>query len=179
VISHGQAELPFLAEPRRAEVEVIRSKKRRKTVSASLVDGRIRVHIPSWMSKAEEEAAVASLVARIERQQRAEPVDLVARARALARAHDLPEPTSIKWVSNQSDRWGSCTPSSGSIRISDRMAGFPTWVIDAVVVHELAHLVEFGHGPAFDALVARFPKTERATGFLIAKGFSDGGDEGQ
>jgi predicted metal-dependent hydrolase len=59
------------------------------------------------------------------------------------------------------------------------MADFPTWVVDAVIVHELAHLVELGHNAAFDALVERYPKTERATGFLIAKGLGDGSDEGR
>jgi predicted metal-dependent hydrolase len=77
----------------------------------------------------------------------------------------------VRWVDNQHARWGSCTPADGTIRLSSRMIGFPRWVIDSVLVHELAHLIEIGHGPRFDALCARFPLTERATGYLLAKGF--------
>ena len=40
-------------------------------------------------------------------------------------------------------------------------------------MHELAHLIEFNHGPAFDAIVARYPKAERARGYLIAKDLDD------
>ena len=38
----------------------------------------------------------------------------------------------------------------------------PSWVVDYVLVHELAHLLASGHGPQFQALVARYPHAERA-----------------
>lgn len=152
------------------EVEVVRSAKRRKTVSARVVGGVLRVSIPSWLSKAEEQRFVDDMVRRFERRQTSSAIDLEARARTLAARYDLPVPASIRWVDNQTSRWGSCTPVDGSIRISSRLAGFPTWVLDFVLVHELAHLVEPGHGPRFAALVSRYPKAERATGYLIAKG---------
>ena len=161
------------AAPPPLEVEVVRSSKRRKTVSASIVDGRVVVRMPSFMTKAQEEEYVASLVARLERQQRSEKVDLPTRAAVLARRYRLPTPTSIRFVSNQTHRWGSCTPSTGEIRLSDRIAGFPGWVLDAVIVHELAHLVHLHHTPAFWELAHRYPKTERAYGFLIAKQLTD------
>ena len=154
-------------------VEVVRSAKRRKSVSARIVGGRIVIRMPQWMSKAQEREYVDSLVAKLVRQHTATSVDLPARASELARRYDLPEPTSIRFVSNQSSRWGSCTPSTGEIRISDRIAGFPGWVLDAVIVHELAHLVELGHGPEFRALADRYPKQERAYGFLIAMQLTD------
>ncbi|MEZ5203328.1 MAG: M48 family metallopeptidase [Acidimicrobiales bacterium] len=154
------------------EVTVIRSAKRRKTAQARMVDGVLEVRIPARASKAEERRLVEVFRRRYERAGAAEAIDLAARARTLARRFDLPRPREIRWVSNQEHRWGSCTPSTGTVRISDRMASFPTWVIDHVIVHELAHLVESGHGPAFDALVARNPLAERAEGYLIAK--SDG-----
>ena len=155
------------------EIEVIRSAKRRKTVSASIVGGKVVVRMPTYMTKAEEEEYVATLVARLERQRTSEAVDLPTRARTLAQRYDLPEPASIRFVSNQSQRWGSCTPSTREIRLSDRIAGFPQWVLDAVIVHELAHLVHLGHTPEFWELANRYPKTERAYGFLIAKQITD------
>lgn len=138
-------------------------------MSARIVDGRIVVRMPQWMSAAQEAEYVATLVAKLERQRATTNVDLPERARTLARRYDLPEPRSIRFVSNQAHRWGSCTPSTGEIRISDRVAGYPAWVLDAVIVHEMAHLVHLHHGPEFWALAHRYPRTERAYGFLIAK----------
>lgn len=142
-------------------------------MAARIVDGRIVVRVPQWMTKAQEAEHVAALVAKLERQRTSASVDLAARARLLARRYDLPQPTSIRWVGNQRSRWGSCTPANGEIRISDRIAGFPDWVVDAVIVHELAHLVHLDHSPAFWELAHRHPRTERALGFLIAKQLSD------
>jgi hypothetical protein len=169
-----------LAEPDRAAasvermpVEVIRSPKRRKSVSARVVDGRIVVRMPTWMTKQQEREYVTELVARLERQRDTSVVDLTARAASLARRYGLPRPRAIRFVSNQTSRWGSCTPSTAEIRISDRIAGFPSWVVDAVIVHELAHLVHLHHGPEFRALMDRYPKAERAYGYLIAKQLTD------
>jgi predicted metal-dependent hydrolase len=154
-------------------VEVVRSRKRRKTVQAVVTDGRIRVQVPAWMSKRDEDEYVAALVARLEKKYRSAHVDVDARARVLARTHDLPEPRSVRWSEVQRVRWGSCSTGTGDIRVSSRLADWPTWVLDYVLVHELAHLVEPNHSPAFHAIVARYPKAERAKGFLIAKGLDD------
>lgn len=151
------------------EVTVIRSPKRRKTAQARLVDGVLEVRIPARSSKAEERRLVEVFRTRFERSTSSTQVDLMARAKKLARQLDLPVPTEIRWVSNQAHRWGSCTPSTGVIRISDRMADYPPWVVDHVIVHELAHLVERRHGPAFQALANRYPLAERAEGYLLAK----------
>ena len=125
------------------------------------------------MPEAELRRHVATLVAKLERRQLAEAIDLEARAASVAARYRLPRPTSIRWVENQGARWGSCTPAEGAVRVSARVARFPLWVVDYVVVHELAHLAEGGHGPAFWALVNRYPKAERARGFLIAKGMEE------
>jgi predicted metal-dependent hydrolase len=161
------------AAPPELPVEVIRSKKRRKTVSARIVDGKIVVRMPLGMTAAQEAEYVKDLSAKLQRKHVSGTADLTERARVLAKRYDLPEPASIRWVSNQSSRWGSCTPSTREIRISDRIAGFPDWVVDAVVVHELAHLVHRHHSAAFWKLANRYPKTERAYGFLIAKQLTD------
>ena len=154
-------------------VEVVRSARRKKTVQARVVDGVIRVSVPARMSKAEEDRYVAQLVGRLQRRRDASAIDVDARARVLAARCGLPTPASATWVDNQEMRWGSCTPADRTIRISTRIALFPAWVVDAVLVHELAHLAVPRHGPDFWAIANRYPKMERARGFLIAKGFAD------
>lgn len=158
------------------EVDVIRSAKRRKTAQARIVAGRLEVRIPARSSKAEEARLVEVFRRRYEKAGSSATLDLTARAAKLARQLDLPAPTEIRWVTNQAHRWGSCTPSTGVIRISDRMAAFPPWVVDHVIVHELAHLVERRHGPAFYELANRYPLAERAEGYLLAKTGGDAPD---
>ena len=126
------------------------------------------------MSDSELDQHVSELVSRLERRYRSEGVDLDRRARTLAKRFDLPRPASITWA-EQRDRWGSCTPATKSIRISTRLAAYPPWVLDYVVVHELAHLVIAGHDARFHALVDRYPLAERARGFLMAVSFGDAG----
>jgi predicted metal-dependent hydrolase len=152
------------------DVEVIRSARRQKTVEARQVGGRLRISIPATMTPAEEVRWIEEMTRRFERRAQVEPIDLAARAGALARQYDLPAPISIRWAENQRTRWGSCTTGTGTVRISTALASFPRWVLDYVIVHELAHLVEPNHRPAFWALVARYPYAERARGYLIAKG---------
>jgi predicted metal-dependent hydrolase len=150
-------------------VEIVRSPRRRKTVSAELVGGVVRVQVPSWMRADDVDRHVAELVPRLERRFRSSHVDLPARAAELARRHRLPRPTSVVWAENQQRQWGSCNVHTGEIRISIRLADHPTWVLDYVLVHELAHLVHADHSAAFKALVDQYPLAERARGFLMAK----------
>jgi predicted metal-dependent hydrolase len=163
------------------QVEVVRSKKRRKTISARQVGGVLRVSIPATMTRAEEEHWVGEMVRRMERRSHAGEVDLARRVAVLAPRYGLPLPASIRWVGNQVARWGSCSTQDRTIRISDRLAGYPLWVLDYVLVHELAHLLEPSHNARFAELVGRYPKAERAIGYLMAKGLEDDdgfGDEG-
>jgi predicted metal-dependent hydrolase len=152
-------------------VEVRRSRRRRSTVAAYREDERIVVMIPARMSRAEEQEWVATMLARLERsERRRRPSDsaLVRRARDLnARYLDgKAVAVTVRWVDNQNSRWGSCTPADRAIRLSRRLEGMPSWVIDYVLVHELAHLIEVGHTARFWAMVDRYPKAERAKGFL-------------
>lgn len=151
-------------------VEIIRSPRRKKTVQARVTNGTIVVRVPAGLSDAEETRLVDSIVRKVSRKIGAGDVDLAARARKLARRFELPEPTSISWSDRQNTRWGSCTASDGSIRISSRLETVPAFVLDFVIVHELAHLRVSGHGSAFQELVQRYPQAERATGYLMALG---------
>jgi predicted metal-dependent hydrolase len=154
-------------------IEVIRSPRRRKTVQARVIGDTVRVSMPATMTAAEEAEWVRDLVGRIERRRRSDAVDLDARAEQLAARFGLPRARSVTWAGNQRRRWGSCSPRAGTIRISDRVAAFPPWVVDYVLVHELVHLRHPDHSRAFWAMVHRYPKAERAKGFLIAKDTED------
>jgi len=158
------------------EIKVVRSKRRKKTVEARLESGVLVVRAPAAISKAELNPIIEKLKARVEKKQRRRQfksdASLEARARELNRRYfdGVLIWGSIRYVTNQDKRFGSCTPSQGTIRISHRVAGMPAWVRDYVIVHELAHLVESNHSRAFWDLVNRYPKTERARGYLIAIG---------
>ncbi|MGZ4426610.1 MAG: M48 metallopeptidase family protein [Nocardioidaceae bacterium] len=152
-------------------VEVRRSRRRRRTVAAYREDDKVVVLIPARLSRAEERQWVATMLERLEKsEKRRRPSDAALKRRAAelsARYLDsLAKPLTVRWVDNQNSRWGSCTPSDRSIRLSRRLQGMPSWVIDYVLVHELAHLLETGHTPAFWVWVDRYPKAERAKGFL-------------
>lgn len=149
-------------------VQIIRSEKRRQTVQALLNDGHIEVRIPAGLDATEESRLVEEMVAKIERKHTSSKTDLIGRAKHLARKYDLPEAESVVWSSRQNMRWGSCTPGQKRIRISNRIADVPGWVLDSVIIHELAHLVEANHGPAFQKLEGRYELTEQARGYLMA-----------
>jgi predicted metal-dependent hydrolase len=158
------------------EVKIIRSKKRKKTVSAREVEGEFVVQAPASMSDAELQPIIENLQKRWQRRQVKETLDdqaLHRRAQELNRQYFKGKLKweSIEWVTNQNSRFGSCTPANGSIRLSHRLATMPTFVRDYVIVHELAHLLEANHSPKFWQLVNRYPKTERARGYLMAIGW--------
>ncbi|GAA4904302.1 hypothetical protein GCM10023223_21190 [Stackebrandtia albiflava] len=142
------------------------------------------VLIPDVFTRAEEAEWVDRMLGRLtERDMRAgRGGDAALHARAVRLANryfpDHPQaaaPASVKWVDNQNSRWGSCTPEDGTIRLSSRLAAMPSWVIDYVLLHELAHLVIPRHGRDFWRLLERYPKTERARGYL--EGIADAGLE--
>lgn len=149
-------------------VEIIRSARRKKTIHARVENGTIVVRVPDGLDAKEEARLVDSIVRKVSRKIGTSNTDLTARARRLARRFELPEPTSITWSDRQNTRWGSCTAADGSIRISSRLETVPEFVLDFVVLHELAHLRISGHGPDFQALIQRYPHAERATGYLMA-----------
>jgi hypothetical protein len=152
-------------------VEVRRSRRRRSTVTAYREAGRTIVLIPARFTPTQEREWVSRMLERLsaqERRRRPNDDELLVRAASLSERYlgGLARPVSVSWVGNQNSRWGSCTPADGTIRLSSRLLGMPGWVIDYVLLHELAHLVQPGHGPKFWSLMESFPRTERARGFL-------------
>ena len=153
------------------EIEVRRSRQRRRTVSAYRKDGRTIVLIPARFSADEEQVWVETMVRKLaagERRRRPSDEELSTRAADLSRRFlgGLARPASIAWVTNQNSRWGSCTPAEATIRTSTRVQGMPSWVLDYVVLHELAHLLQPGHDRGFWLLLESYPRTERARGYL-------------
>lgn len=158
-------------EPDERVVEVRRSARRRRTVSAYREGDRTVVLIPARFSQRQEREWVDTMLQRLAAaDQRRRPTDeaLTARAADLSRRYlgGAARPASVLWVANQQHRWGSCTPADGTVRISERLRGMPEWVLDYVLLHELAHLLQPSHGPQFWALLESYPRTERARGFL-------------
>ncbi|MET8279319.1 M48 family metallopeptidase [Micromonospora sp. NPDC005174] len=163
-----------MAGTRKPVVEVRRSQRRRRTVSAYRDGERVVVLIPDQFSRAEEsewvDRMLARLAAREGRLARSDD-ELVARANRLIDLYlggygERAVPASVRWVTNQNGRWGSCTPADRSIRISHRVQDMPDWVIDYVLLHELTHLIVPSHNSRFWAVVGRYPKSERARGYL-------------
>lgn len=159
------------AQDGRPAIELQRSRRRRKTVSAYARDGVVVVQVPAGLPPHREQEIVADLVDRVTGRQRAQEVggdeQLAARAARLAdRYLDGVRPVSVRWSDRMERRYGSCSQADGEIRISRRLARCPEYVLDAILVHELAHLQAAGHGSRFRSLVARYPHHDRAEGFL-------------
>lgn len=158
--------------PPAPEIEVRRSRRRRRTVSAYRDGDRIVVMIPATMTRRQEAEWVETMLKRLEKSERRKRLsddDLMKRACRLSDRHlgGMAVPESVRWVDNQVARWGSCTPGDRTIRLSARLQGMPSWVVDYVLVHELAHLLEAGHDANFWAWVDRYPQAEKAKGYLL------------
>jgi len=157
------------------EVEVRVSARRRKTSEARWVGGRIIVSLPAHLSGAAREKTIAWLVDRLVAKHPLRSAigdaELMTRAVALSDRYRIgARPTSVRWVTNQAARWGSCSFHSGEIRLSHRLRAAPEWVLDAVLVHELAHLVHPNHSPAFHQLANGYSRHHEAGLFLAGYG---------
>ncbi len=167
------------AESEFARVEVRRSARRKKTVSAEIVGDALVISLPQRLSRADEREWVAKMAARMSERKKRDRLNsdgaLTVRARELAgRYLGAVQVKDVAWIATQQSRWGYCVPADSSIRLSLALADYPAWVRDYVIVHELAHLIVPDHSERFWKLVNRYPLTERARGFLIAKGMEEG-----
>ena len=166
-------EIPGLEE-HFSRIEVRRSSRRRKTISAEIVSDALVVSLPERLSRADEQRWVTEMAGRLSSRMRRDRLN--EEGALLRRAGQLGDrylgglrPRDISWVAEQRSRWASCSPVDGSIAISAAIADYPPWVRDYVILHELAHLVVPDHSERFWALVGAYPKAERARGYLIAK----------
>jgi predicted metal-dependent hydrolase len=160
--------LPGIGE---GEIIVIRSKRRKRNLSAYRQGGRIVISIPASMSKADERAMVPEMIAKIRNQEAARTPNesaLAERIDSLLRelAPEIEQrPLSVSWRAMR-ERWGSCTSVDRTIRISDRLQLAPEYALDYVLFHEAIHLAHSDHGEEFTAVLARFPDGELASAYL-------------
>ena len=163
-----ESTLPGISE---GEIVVLRSKRRKKSISAYRQGGRIIISIPARMSKADERSVIPEMIAKIRAQEADEsPSETMLMQRCVQLLERYaPEiticPKSINWHQMR-ERWGSCTSVDATIRISDRLKGAPDYALDYVLFHEAIHLHYFDHGPEFKAVLARFPEESRAEAYL-------------
>lgn len=165
--------------PWNPEIRIVPSSRRRRTVSARVVSGVLEIRVPQWMPMAERQRWAERMRQRIERQmRRARPADEGLQERARSLNHRFfggrLRWNSIRWASTRS-RWGSCDPGAQLINIAERARPLPPWVLDYIIVHELAHLEVPEHGPEFWEVVSAYPLAERARGYLLAVDHRAGG----
>ncbi|HEY5104433.1 MAG TPA: M48 family metallopeptidase [Acidimicrobiales bacterium] len=154
----------------RPEVEIRASARRKKTGNAHWSGSRIVVQIPARIRGRDRRVFVDELVERLMAQRPQNAAGdgaLEERARVLAELYnDAVMPASVRWVNNQQARWASCSPGTREIRVSSRLRQCPEWLIDAVLVHELAHLQEADHSLEFYEIANRHPRQDDSALFL-------------
>lgn len=161
------------------EVKIIHSQKRQKTISARMAGDTMFVYAPLNISEARLKKIIHNFKARFKRHQLKKELnkkeDLMLIACELNKKYfgGQLKINSIEYVTNQNKKFGCCNYAAKTIRISHRLQAMPQWVRDYVIVHELAHLVEPNHNKSFWDIVSRYKLTERARGYLMAKGFDD------
>jgi hypothetical protein len=156
------------------EVEIIRSQRRRRSVSARLVDDVLRVNAPLMLSQERLDKIVSDFKLKFaakklkgELDKEKNILDLANLLNAKYFDNQL-RIESVEYVTNQNTRFGCCNYHTAKIRISHKIGLLPRWVRKYVLMHEMAHLIEPNHSRAFWDIVARYKLTERARGYLMA-----------
>jgi hypothetical protein len=174
-----ESAVPFQLPNGAPEVEIRTSTRRRKTSAAQWVNGRIVINLPAHLKGPDRDEAISWLVRRL--MAKRQGVRTLGDDALMARALELStrylggiRPASVRWVTNQTARWGSCSFHSGEIRLSHRLREVPEWVLDSVLVHELAHLQYPDHSPAFHQLANTYPRHHEAGIFLAGYGLGLG-----
>lgn len=161
------------------KINVVKSAARRKTLQAKYDDKNcmLTVAVPVIAKDEEIREFVDRCLKKLKSRQKSErnQASLHRRALELARKYFglSMKFKSISYTDNYTRAWGKCYTATGEICIHNRLIDFPEWVEDYVIIHELAHLIEPNHGPAFWKLAERYSLKERAVGFLMAKGIEE------
>jgi predicted metal-dependent hydrolase len=172
----------------RISVEVVRDGRLRTRIHWEWNGEHVRIRAPRRIAQRDLDRHVTQIIEEVKRKRsqvraRAD-TELEALARRINKKYFDSEISwhSIRWVSNMHKRYGSCTvggPTDGDIRISDRVKSWPRWVVAYIVAHELTHRKFPNHSKEFWAYLSRYPKTERARGFVQGVAFRRGEDEGE
>jgi len=147
-------------------------------------DGSILLRIPYRLPKSQVGGLLDKIAVQLQKQavlaERRTDLELQQRAGRINKRyfHGKIQWQAIRWVGNMDQRLGSCTnggATDGHIRISARIKGWPDWVVDYVIAHELVHRLHPNHSQAFwDTLRSGYPLVERARGFIQGIGYDQG-----
>lgn len=162
------------------KTKIIRSSKRKKTIQAKVLKDTLVVFLPAGLSSGEEEKYVLQMAKKIDNKKLRKQLNgtncyLKKQFSLFNKKYfdEKLEVNKLEFVTNQNKIVGSCTPANKTIRISHILADMPKWVLDYVIMHEMAHLAHPNHSKAFWKKVNEYKYTERARGYLIAKGMED------
>ena len=159
------------------EIKIIRSPRRKRTVSARMVNSCLVVSAPSAISEENLTKIVSDFKLKFEKKKlkeeldRNQPLSLIAASLNEKYFSSQLKINSIEYVTTQNSKYGCCNYNDGHIRISHKVGFMPKWVRDYVLIHEMAHLIVPNHSKAFWDIVYRYELAERARGFLMAAGF--------
>ncbi len=153
-------------------LDVVVVRKRVKNINVRLHGNTLSVSAPRRVSKNELNEAIVELARRLLRRSRAEAVNTDGAAAEIAgkvatRFAEPPKVSEVRFVTNQTARWGSYNTQTGVVRLNAALKLMPPWVLEAIVAHELAHSFHADHSPEFWELARSVcPRTDRARAFL-------------
>ena len=158
------------------EVKIIRSNKRRKTISARMIENVMVVYAPAGIPDLELGNVIDNFKKRLQKRKLKKELDRTQDLNVIADKLNKEyfaarlKIQSIEYATNQERIFGCCNYKAAKIRVSHRVAKMPHWVRRYVIIHEMAHLVEPNHSKSLWRIVSRYKLAERAKGYLIAKG---------
>ena len=156
------------------EVKIIRSRRRRRSVGARLVDDVLLVNAPLLIPQGRLDEIINDFKLKFARQKIKASLDqeknLLTLAKILNKEYFNNELkiNAIEYTTNQNTRYGCCNYRTAKILISHKIGLMPNWVRKYVLLHEMAHLIQPNHGRQFRQIVARYKLAERARGYLMA-----------
>ena len=122
----------------------------KKTHTASLKNGVLHLKLSKHDSAAHLQKAIKHLLSRVVGND-FKP-EIARRVNEFNNMHFNMPVKSLNFKYNQSN-WGSCS-NQGNLNLSTRLLFAPDDVVDYVIIHELAHLIELNHSDRFWKLVS-------------------------